>query len=78
MQIKEMIMRIPGIGKQEAEQIAREVGRALGQHAWRWPQGGAIGDLQLKLDFGAERSRDALVSSIVNAMVKAIDSKTGY
>ncbi len=71
-----MVMRIPGIGKQEAGQIAQEVSRALAQQAWRWPQGGSIGELQLRIDGSTERSRDALVASIVNAMVQAIDAKT--
>lgn len=70
-----MVMRIPGIGKQEAGQIAQEVSRALAQQAWRWPQGGHVGNLQLRLDFQGERSRQALVSQIVEAMAAAIDAK---
>jgi hypothetical protein len=75
MEIKEMVMRIPGIGKQEAGQVAREVSRALAQQAWRWPKTVALDELQLKITHPAERSRDALVASIVNAMVAAIDQK---
>ena len=71
-----MVMRIPGIGQQEAGEIAREVSKALGQQAWRWPRGGAIGDLNLKVEFGAERGREALIAAIVNAMVSAINAKT--
>lgn len=70
-----MVMRIPGIGKSEAGEIAREVSRALAQQAWRWPKGGSIGELDLKISHTSERSREALVASIVNAMVNAIDAK---
>jgi hypothetical protein len=76
MEIREMVMRIPGIGQQEAGLIAQEVSRALAQQAWRWPQGGSIGDLHLKLDGTHERSRDALVATIVRAMVSAIDAQS--
>ncbi len=68
-------MRIPGIGKGEAGEVAAEVSRALAQQAWRWPRGGSVGDLHLKIAHTSDRSRDALVASIVTAMVKAIDAK---
>lgn len=71
-----MVMRIPGIGKHEAGQIAQAVSRALAQQAWRWPQGGTIGDLHLKIDGNSDRSQEALVAAIVQAMVDAIDAKS--
>lgn len=70
-----MLMRIPGISPQEASMIAQAVGRSLAQRAWRWPQGGRIGDLDLRLTLAGERSRDALVAQIVEAMTAAIDAK---
>jgi hypothetical protein len=75
MEIKEMVMRIPGISQQEAGTIAREVSRAMAQQAWRWPHAGNIDDLNLRITLGTERSRDALVASIVQAMAQAIDAK---
>lgn len=77
MEIKEIVMRIPGIPKHEAGQIAHEVNRAMGQHAWRWPSA-TIDDLHLRIQRGSgERSREALVAQIVNAMIQAIDGKLG-
>lgn len=70
-------MRIPGIPKYEAAHIAQEVSRAMGQQAWRWPHA-TIDDLHLRLErSGGERSREALIAQIVNAMVQAIDAKVG-
>lgn len=78
MEIKEMVMRIPGIPQHEASEIAREVSRALAQEAWRWPKGGTVGDLHLRIEQGSgERSRDALIAQIVQAMTQAIQSKAG-
>jgi hypothetical protein len=76
MEIREMVMRIPGIGKHEAGQIAQAVSRALAQQAWRWPHGGSIGDLHLQIEAGNHHSHEALVANIVKAMVNAIDAKS--
>ena len=75
MEIKEMVMRIPGIAKHEAGQIAQEVSKALAQQAWRWPHGGMISDLHLRIEHAGQRSQDMLVASIVQAIIQGIDAK---
>lgn len=72
MEIKEMVMRIPGISQQEAGLVAQEVSRALAQQSWRWPEGGRLDALHLKIDHPGERSRDALVAAIVQSITSAV------
>jgi hypothetical protein len=74
MEIKEMVMRIPGVSKQEAGLIAQEVSRALAQQSWRWPAGARLDALHLKIDQPSERSRDALVAAIVRSIAQAVQS----
>jgi hypothetical protein len=68
-------MRIPGISKTEAAELASALQKAMAQQKWQGG-GGNLGDLEIRLQAGGQYDRDALVAKILNAMTSAISQKS--
>ena len=76
LEVKQLVMRLPGITPQEADRVATEVGHALAAHAGRWHLPTTLDELHLRIP-GApgHLSRQALVARIVTSIVEALDAK---